>query len=102
MLGNISHKMNIHASSKKIFLLKLIVQEIKNLITKYIDSTEMLSGKDIPEGSRVTNEMELQFLHQMLSKYEKKLDEAKNDDKLLVNSEVEQLTVQLQELDINR
>ena len=50
---------------------------------------------------KLTHEKELKFLYQMLRKYRRKLEDAKNDDTVLVNSEVEELTDLLQELNIN-
>ena len=102
MASVISHKMNLQASSRKIFLLKLIVQEIESQMTKINHDLEMWQDRPERSHGKFTYETELEFLHDMLSKYEKKLDEARNDDKLLVNSEVEKLTVQMQELDINK
>ena len=94
--------MNLQASSRKIFLLKLIVQEIESQMTKVSHDLEMWQDRPERSHGKLTYETELEFLHDMLSKYEKKLDEARNDDKLLVNSEVEKLTNLLEELDINK
>ena len=91
----------LQRSSKSIFLLKLIVQEINNQIRKLLDDFELISGEDLEVSDKLTHEKELKFLYQMLRKYRRKLEDAKNDDTVLVNSEVEKLTDLLQELNIN-
>ena len=91
----------LQRSSKSIFLLKLIVQEINNQIRKLLDDFETISGEDLEVSDKLTHEKELKFLYQMLRKYRRKLEDAKNDDTVLVNSEVEKLTDLLQELNIN-
>ena len=91
----------LQRSSKSIFLLKLIVQEINNQIRKLLDDFEIISGEDLEVSDKLTHEKELKFLYQMLRKYRRKLEDAKNDDTVLVNSEVEKLTDLLQELNIN-
>ena len=91
----------LQRNSKSIFLLKLIVQEINNQIRKLLDNFEIISGEDLEVSDKLTHEKELKFLYQMLRKYKRKLEDAKNDDTVLVNSEVEELTDLLQELNIN-
>ena len=91
----------LQRNSKSIFLLKLIVQEINNQIRKLLDNFEIISGEDLEVSDKLTHEKELKFLYQMLRKYKRKLENAKNDDTVLVNSEVEKLTDLLQELNIN-
>ena len=91
----------LQRSSKSIFLLKLIVQEINNQIRKLFNDFEIISGEDLEVSDKLTHEKELKFLYQMLRKYRRKLEDAKNDDTVLVNSEVEELTDLLQELNIN-
>ena len=91
----------LQRSSKSIFLLKLIVQEINNQIRKLFNDFEIISGEDLEVSDKLTHEKELKFLYQMLRKYKRKLEDAKNDDTVLVNSEVEELTDLLQELNIN-
>ena len=81
--------------------MKLIVQEINNQIRKLLDNFEIISGEDLEVSDKLTHEKELKFLYQMLRKYRRKLEDAKNDDTVLVNSEVEELTDLLQELNIN-
>ena len=81
--------------------MKLIVQEINNQIRQLLDDFEIISDKDLEVSDMLTHEKELKFLYQMLRKYKRKLEDAKNDDTVLVNSEVEELTDLLQELNIN-
>ena len=81
--------------------MKLIVQEINNQIRKLFNDFEIISGEDLEVSDKLTHEKELKFLYQMLRKYRRKLEDAKNDDTVLVNSEVEELTDLLQELNIN-
>ena len=81
---------NLQASSKKIFILKLIVNEIENQLTETIGCVEPTATK------------ELEFLVEILSKYEKKVDEAMFDDRLLVDSEVDKLTEMMKNLDISK
>ena len=80
---------SLQLSSKKVFILKLIVQEIENQITETIGCVE-------PEATK-----HLEFLVQMLSKYEKQLDEAILGDRLLVESEVDKLVDMMKNLHIS-
>ena len=88
-----SHKMfatNLQTNSKKLFILKLIVQEIENQMTETIGSLETAPTK------------ELEFLAEMLSKYEGKLDTVVLGDRFLVQSEVEKLTDMMESLNISQ
>ena len=80
---------NLQASSKNVFILKLIVQEIENQMDKVIGCLEITATK------------ELEFLAELLSKYEKKLEEVLLDDRFLVQSEVEKLTEMMKNLEIS-
>ena len=88
-----SHKMfatNLQTNSKKLFILKLIVQEIENQMTETIGCLETAATK------------ELEFLAEMLSKYERKLDSVVLGDRFLVQSEVEKLTDMMESLNISQ
>ena len=80
---------SLQVSSKKVFILKLIVQEIENQITETIGCVETEATQH------------LEFLLQMLSKYEKQLDEAILGDRLLVESEVDKLVDMMKNLHIS-
>ena len=80
---------NLQASSKNVFILKLIVQEIEKQMDKVIGCVEITATK------------ELEFLAELLSKYEKKLEEVLLDDRFLVQSEVEKLTEMMKNLEIS-
>ena len=80
---------NLQASSKNVFILKLIVQEIWKQMDEVIGCVEITATK------------ELEFLVELHSKYEKKLEEALLDDKFLVQSEVEKVTEMMKNLEIS-
>ena len=80
---------SLQASSKKVFILKLIVQEIGNQMNEIIGCVE------------TTATQELEFLVELFSKYEKKLEEALLGDRLLVQAEVDKLTEMMEKLDIS-
>ena len=88
----------LQRSSKSIFLLKLIVQEINNQIRKFLDDFEIISREDLEVSHNLTHEKELKFFYHMLRKYRRKLKDAKNDGTVPVNSEVEKLTDLLQSM----
>ena len=71
---------SLQASSKKVFIFKLIVQEIGNQMNEIIGCVE------------TTATQELEFLVDLFLKYEKKPEEALLGDKLLVQAEVDKLT----------
>ena len=80
---------NLQASSKNVFILKLIVQEIEKQMDEVIGCVEITATK------------KLEFLVELHSKYEKKLEEALLDDRFLVQSEVEKVTEMMKNLEIS-
>ena len=81
---------SLQASSKRVFILKLIVQEIGKQMNEIIGCVE------------TTATQELEFLVELFSKYEKKLEEALLGDRFLVQAEVDKLTEMMEKLDISK
>ena len=88
--------MSLQESSQKIFFWKLVIHEIR---------TQIQNIKEVPKNAQdqleSPHQTELENLQQMLSKYEKKLNEAMNDDNFLVKSEIEKLTKHFQKLNLH-